>query len=144
MKTINFLISTLFLTMIFTAAVFAQSTDPDKPTALTNGVISGSSSGGLSDEKTYYYAFDVSKGTLTQTLDITPLNKSDGGGFVAWTMLTTKFVKLKTDALSAHGSPERQVKDLPVTIKRRIILKIVVSGNMNYKFKLEGSAYNSK
>ena len=132
----------IFLTAILLQTNFAQSTDPDRPTALTNGVIEGSSAGGLSDEKTYYYAFNVNKGTLTLTLDITPLNKSDAGGFAAWTLLNTKFATLKSDVLSAHSSPERQVKDMPVTIKRRIIMKIVVSGNMNYKFKLEGSAVN--
>lgn len=119
---------------------FAQSTDPDKPTALTKGIINGSSSGGLSDEKTYYYAFNVKRGKLTLTLDLIPANKSDAGGYLQWTMLNAKFAKLKEDVLTAQGSPERQVKDLPVTVKRRIILKIVVSGNANYKIKLEGSA----
>ncbi len=121
---------------------FAQSSDPDHPSALIKGVINGSSSGSLSDEKTYYYAFNVKKGTLTLTLDITPLNKSDGGGYAAWTLLNTKFATLKTDVLTAHASPERQIKDMPVTIKRRIIMKIVVSGNMKYKFKLAGNAVN--
>ncbi len=130
------------LTLIMPQTNFAQSSDPDAPTALTKGVIEGSSSGGSSDEKTYYYTFDVVKGTLTLTLDITPLNKSDAGGYVEWSMMDTKFATLKYDNLSAQGSPERQVKDLPVTIKRRIIMKIVVSGNINYKFKLAGSAVN--
>lgn len=136
--------ATLFFILItaFSQTNFAQSSDPDRPTALSKGVIEGSSSGGLSDEKTYYYAFNVTKGTLTLTLDIIPLNKSDGGGFVAWTLLNTKFATLKSDVLSAQGSPGRQVKDMPVTVKRRIIMKIIVSGNMNYKFKLEGSAAN--
>lgn len=129
-------------TAVLSQANFAQSTDPDKPTTLTQGVINGSSSGGLSDEKTFYYAFNVVKGTLTLTLDVVPLAKNDGGGLVQWTLMNTKFEKLKYDVLSAQGSPERQVKDLPVTIKRRIIMKIVVSGNINYKFKLEGSAVN--
>lgn len=121
---------------------FAQSSDPDKPTSLVKGTINGSSSGGLSDEKTFYYTFDVKPGTLTLTLDITPLNKSDGGGFASWTLMNAKFAALKSDVLSAQGSPGRQVKDITVTIKRRIIMKIVASGNMNYKFKLKGGAVN--
>lgn len=132
----------LSLFAILSQTNFAQSSDPDKPTALTNGVINGNNSSGLSDEKTYYYAFDVAKGTLTLTLDITPLNKSDAGGYVEWSMMNTKFAKLKSDVFTAQGSPGRQVKDIPVTVKRRIIMKIVVSGNMNYKFKLNGSAVN--
>lgn len=138
----RFVVAIVFLSGFFAVSVSAQSSDPDKPEALTNGVINGSSSGGLSDEKTYYHSFDVKKGTLTVTLDITPLNKSDAGGFVAWTLMNTKFVKLKSDVHTAQGSPARQVKDIPVTIKRRIIMKTVVSGNMNYKFRLEGSSVN--
>jgi len=79
---------------------------------------------------------------LTWTLDLTPTNKSDGGGLLQWTLLTPKFEKLKYDNLSAQGSPERQIKDMPVTIKRRVILKIVVSGNVGYEIGLAGSAVN--
>lgn len=131
-----------FASMFFTASAFAQSDDPDRPTALTKGIINGSSSGAMSDEKTYYYAFDVKKGTLTLTLDVVPVNKSDGGGLVQWTLMNAKFEKLKYDNLAAQGSPERQVKDLSVTVRRRVIMKITAAGNINYKFKLEGSAMN--
>ena len=134
------IVFSVVLITVLSQTNFAQSTDPDRPTALTNGVIEGSNSSGLNDETAYYYVFNVNKGTLTLTLDITPLAKSDAGGFVAWSLMNTKFATLKSDALSAQGTPNRQVKDMPVTIKRRIIMKIVVSGNMNYKFKLNGSA----
>jgi len=129
----------LILLFLLISPALAQSTDPDKPTPL-NGAITGTSSGGLSDEKTYYYAFAVHKGTLTLTLDVTPLDKSDGGGLVQWTLLDPKFKTLKYDNLAAQGNPSRQVKDLPVTIKRRIILKLVVSGNIDYKLQAAGSA----
>lgn len=141
-------ITAKFVLLWFAAALLlatsaaAQSSDPDKPTALTKGAISGSSAGAMSDEKTFYYSFDVKPGTLTLTLDVIPVNKSDGGGLVQWTLMNTKFAQLKYDNLAAQNSPERQVKDLPVTVKRKIIMKIVVAGNINYKFKLEGSAAN--
>lgn len=60
--------------LICADARFAQSNDPDRPTPLSDGAIAGTSSGGLNDPKTYYHTFDVSKGTLTLTLDIVPLN----------------------------------------------------------------------
>lgn len=135
-----------FLSIISIAVLsqknFAQSTDPDAPTALTNGVIEGSNMSGLSDEKDYYFAFDVKKGTLNLTLNITPVNKSDAGGFVSWKLMNTKFEVLKSDTFSAQGVPNRQVKEMPVTVRRRIIMKIVVSGNMNYKFKFSVTALN--
>jgi len=139
-KKILLMIMTVITTMILTQADCAQSTDPDHPTLINGNTINATNTGNLSDDKTYYYAFDVAKGNLTWTLDLTPTNKSDAGGVLQWTMLTPKFDKLKSDVLSAQGSPERQVEDLPVTIKRRIILKIVVSGNVGYKVKLTGSA----
>ena len=135
---------TIAALIILSPTIFAQSTDPDKPTGLNGNTINETNTGNLSDDQTYYYAFDVNKGTLTWTLDLTPTNKSDAGGVLQWTLLTTKFQKLKYDNLSAQGSPERQIKDLPVTIKRRIILKLVVSGNVNYKIKLSGSAVSFK
>ncbi len=135
-------LSVVILTMILAQTNFAQSTDPDKPTILTSGKIDKTNTINLSEDNTYYYAFDVNKGTLTWTLDLTPMSKSDAGGLLQWTLLTPKFEKLKYDNLSAQGSPERQIKDLPVTIKRRIILKIVVSGNVGCKIKLSGSTVN--
>ncbi len=130
----------LSLAILPSQASFAQSTDPDAPTLLTENTISGMNSSNLSEDNTYYYAFDVNKGTLSVTLDLMPTNKSDAGGLLQWTLLSTKFQKLKYDNLSAQGSPERQMKDMPVTIKRRVILKLVVSGNAGYKIKLSGSA----
>ncbi len=130
----------LLATAAFSSNSFAQSTDPDSPTLLTNNIIEATNAGGINDEKTYYYRFNVTKGTLIFTADLTPTNKSDAGGFLAWTMLDSKFQKLTSDVFSAHASPERQVKELPITIKRQIILKIVVSGNTDYKIRLSGSA----
>jgi|GEM_PF-3005447 len=124
----------------FASDSFAQSTDPDSPSPITNNIIEATNAGGINDEKTYYYRFNVTKGTLIFTADLTPKNKSDAGGFLAWTMLDAKFQKLSADILTAHASPERQVKELPITIKRQIILKIVVSGNTDYKIRLSGSA----
>ncbi len=124
----------------FASNSFAQSTDPDNPTLLTNNMIEATNAGGLNDERTYYYRFNVSKGTLIYTLDLKPTNRSDAGGYFEWAMLDAKYQNLTSDVLTAHGSPERQVKELPITIKRQIILKIVVSGNAAYKIRLSGSA----
>lgn len=132
----------LFFLLIGLQTNFAQSTNPDTPTNLTSGIIEGTNSGGRTDVKTLYYAFNVVKGNLKITLDVTPNDKNDGGGVVQWTLMNTKFATLKYDNLAATRVAERQVKDLPVTLKRRIIMKITVDGNVSYKFKLEGSAVN--
>lgn len=57
-----------------------------------------------------------------------------------WTLLDTKFNKLKYDNLAAQGESERIIKELPVTTKRRIIMKITVAGNIEYAFVISGTA----
>jgi len=139
-KTLILLALTVAATALSSAAA-AQSTDPDHPSPISSGMITGSHSGGLSDTTAYYYYFDVNKGTLTGIFDLIPNNRSDGGGLMSWTLMTAKFQDLKYDNMSAQGTPDRKVKDMPVTIKRRIILKLEISGNVSYKIKLNGSAF---
>ena len=128
----------LFTIALVSETLIAQSSDPDAPTLLQSKTIKGEHSSGLNDESVHYYTFNVEPGTLTLTLDIKPINKSDAGGFLSWTLMDTKFQTLKTDVLSAQGSADRQVTDMPVTKKRQVILKSEVSGTMTYKIKLEG------
>ena len=131
----------LLVSVLFTAPAFAQSDDPDKPSALTNGVIEGESISNLQDDKTYYYSFNVKPGTLTLTVDINPV-KGTGGGTLAWHYLDAKFKQLKYDIYSASSASERKVDDVKVTIKRKIILKIVTGGKFRYKLKFSGTALN--
>ena len=51
-------------------ACFAQSTDPDSPTLLTESTINGMNSSNMSEDNTYCDAFDVKKGTLPVTLAV--------------------------------------------------------------------------
>lgn len=111
-RSINFALFFAVCLLAFCISASAQSSDPDSPSSLSGNTITGSSTGGLSDTKTYYYAFNVNKGTLTGTFDLTPMNKSDGGGLLEWTLLTTRFVQLKYDNMSAQGKPERRMKDM--------------------------------
>ena len=54
--------------------------------------------------------------------------------------LDENFKQLKYDIYSVSNSPERKVNDVEVTIKRKIILKIVTSGKFSYKLKFLGTA----
>lgn len=137
-------LSAIFFSLIFfltVSSAWAQSTDPDNPTPLQEGkIVASVSTGSLSEPKTTYYAFNVDKGTLDLKLDVTPRDSHDGGGLVEWTLLDTKFQQLKYDNLAAQGKPNRQIKELPVTTKRRIIMKISAAGNIDYAFTLGGTA----
>lgn len=132
----------LMLSLWAAAPLSAQSKDPDNPTPLNaEKTIEGAvKTGSLSDKETTYYSFDVDKGTLELKLDVVPQDKSDGGGLVEWTLLDTKFQQLKYDNLAAQGTENRQIKELPVTVKRRLILKISVAGNVAYRFAFGGTA----
>lgn len=140
-KTIFLAFLSIISTAILSQTNFAQSTDPDKPTALTNGIITGESTSNLQDDKTYYFSFNVKPGTLTMTVDMNP-DKATGGGTLAWHYLDAKFKQLKYDIYSASGATERKVVDSKVTIKRKIILKIVTGGKFSYKIKFSGTALN--
>ena len=131
---------TVLSILIFSNTNFAQSGDPDSPSPLKNGELIGTVRSSASDEKTYYYSFNVKPGTLTLTTDMNPV-KGTGGGTLAWTYLDTKFRRLKTDIYPAQGSPERRVDDSKITVKRRIILKVVVSGFHDYKLRFSGSGF---
>ena len=120
-------------------SAFGQSSDPDRPTPLSNGTIIGETTGTLSDKKTYYYSFDVKPGTLTLTADMDPV-KGTAGGVMYWTYLDSRFKQMKYDAWSAQGGPVRKINDSKVTIKRKIILKLEVEGQMTYKLKFSGTA----
>lgn len=124
--------------LLVSSSNLAQSTNPDAPTPLKGGTIIGESTGGVSDKKTYYYTFNVKPGTLTLTTDIDPV-KGTGGGVVYWTYLDTKFKQLRYDAYAAQGSPTRKVNDAKITVKRKIILKLEVEGQMSYKLRFSGN-----
>ncbi len=134
-------LSFLMLTAVFGIAsqsINAQSSDPDAPTRLSDGSIVGETTGGLSKSKTYYFTFNVKPGTVTMTVDIDPV-RSTGGGLINWTYLTDRFKQLRTDVYNAQGSPKREIDDAKITVKRKIILKLVVEGDMSYKIKFSGS-----
>lgn len=126
--------------LMLSVSAFAQSTDPDAPTPITDGVTTGSSRGNLHDDKTYYFTINVKPGVLTLTADLTPV-KGTGGGTLRWHYLDTKFRQIKWDQMSASGSPERRVNDTKVLARRKVILKVVVGGNVDYKIALSGTAY---
>ncbi len=126
--------------MMFAVAGSAQSTDPDAPTAVTDGVVTGASRGGLYDDKTYYFAINVKPGMLTQTSDLTPV-KNTGGGTLRWEYLDAKFKRIKWDQMSAVNNPERRVMDTKVLAKRRVIVKVIVGGSVDFSIKFAGTAY---
>lgn len=141
MRHLTSLLPLLLFAYLAGAPACAQSSDPDNPSALEGGkIVATVTTGSLSDKKTTYYALNVDKGVLEVKLDVTPLDQRDGGGLVEWTLMDSKFQQLKYDNLAAQGSPSRQVKELPVTLKRRIIMKVTAAGNIDYAFTLSGSA----
>lgn len=134
-------ISVALVTMLFMSVLcFGQSTDPDAPTPITDGETTGKSRGNLYDDKTYYFSINVKPGVLTLTADLTPV-KGTGGGTLRWDYLDAKFRRIKWDQMSATNNPERRVNDTKVLAKRKVILKVVVGGSVDYKIKLSGTAY---
>ncbi|MBX3170383.1 MAG: hypothetical protein KF760_23455 [Candidatus Eremiobacteraeota bacterium] len=125
---------------VFPSVGVAQSTEPDKPSPITGGLIEGEVSGNLNDDKTYYYVFYVQKGPFDLTVDIDPI-KETGGGLIRWFYLDSKYNRIKWDQVSAQGNPERRVTSSTALSKQKVILKVVVGGNFRYKMKFSGSGF---
>lgn len=47
---------------------------------------------------------------------------------------------VKYENLAAQGTAKRQIKELPVSMERRIIMKVTAAGNIDYTFTVSGSA----
>ena len=141
MKKTNFFemaFSLLFVFVLFNAATFAQSTDPDSPTVVTQSVVQWKVSGKGKDV-VYYYTFTAGPGVLKVTTD------QKSGGIIAnpklsWELTDASFNNLESDDLDQAGTLERKVKEIKLTKKQKVILKVGVAEDVNlFKFQFTGA-----
>ena len=129
------LLSVLFL---FNVAAFAQSTDPDNPTVVTQSMIQGKNPGN-GETVVYYYTFTAGPGVLKVTTD----QKSGGitaSANLSWELKDANFINLGSEDFYGVTTSERKVKDIKLTKKQRVILKVVVTEDVeNFKFQLTGA-----
>ncbi len=131
--------SLLFVFVLFNAAAFAQSTDPDSPTLVTQTMVQGKITG---EATAYYYTFTAGPGVLKVTFDLKSQTTSSGA-FMNWQLTDANFKELESgNIFNANAAGERQVKEINLTKKQKVILKAEGSANSppgNFKFQFTGA-----
>ena len=141
MKKTNFFsmaFSLLFIFVLFNAVTFAQSTDPDSPTVVTQSVVQWK----VSDKGknvVYYYTFTAGPGVLKVTTD------QKSGGITAmpklsWELTDANFNKIEGEDFYQVTTAERKVKEIKFTKKQKVVLKVTVDENVvSFKFQFAGA-----
>ncbi len=132
--------SLLFVFVLFNAAAFAQSTDPDSPTLVTQTVVQGKITG---ESVAYYYTFTAGPGVLKVTFDLKSQTAGDGGAYMTWQLTDANFKEFERGSIyGANAAGEREVKEINLTKKQKVILKAEGSANSppgNFKFQFTGA-----
>lgn len=130
--------SLLFALVLFSSAAIAQSTDPDNPTVLTKGEVQWNLSG-KGKTVVYYYTFTAGPGVLKITAD----QKSGGiTGMqnLTWELTDANFNSLSSEDLYGVTTLERKVKEVKLTKKQQVILKVTVTDDVQmFKFQFAGA-----
>ena len=130
--------SLLFVFVLFNAATFAQSTDPDSPTLVTQTMVQGKITG---EATAYYYTFTAGPGVLKVTFDLK--SQTTSGAFMTWQLTDANFKELESGSIfGANAAGERQVKEINLTKKQKVILKAEGSADSapaNFKFQFTGA-----
>ncbi len=141
MKKTNFFgtaFSLLFVLFLFGTTAFAQSTDPDSPTLVTQTMVQGKITG---EAPAYYYTFTAGPGVLKVTFDLK--SQTTGGAYMDWQLTDANFKELESGTINgANAAGERQVKEINLTKKQKVILKAegrADSAPANFKFQFTGA-----
>lgn len=141
MKKTNFFgmaFSLLFVLVLFNAAAFAQSTNPDNPTVLTKGEVQWKLSG-KGKTVVYYYTFTAGPGVLKITTDQTSVGIT-GMQNLSWELTDANFNAIKSEDLYGVTTSERKVTEVKLTKKQKVIFKVTVTEDVqNFKFQFAGA-----
>ena len=141
MKKTNFFgmaFSLLFAFVIFNAVAFAQSTNPDSPTVVVQNVVQWKVSG-KGKNVVYFYTFTAGPGVLKVTTD------QKSGGITAmpnlsWELTDTNFKAIESEDFYGVTTSERKVKEIKLTKKQKVILKVTVTDDVkDFKFQFAGA-----
>ncbi|MEO6588525.1 MAG: hypothetical protein ABIP06_04275 [Pyrinomonadaceae bacterium] len=131
--------SLLFVFVVSNAAAFAQSTDIDNPTVVTQSVVQGKHPGNTEEDVVYYYTFTAGPGILKITTD----QKSGGitGNYnLSWELTDTNFNEIESEIFYGTTTLERKVKEIKLTKKQKVILKVELDDDVQlFKFQFTGA-----
>ena len=141
MKKTNFhamAFSLLFVLVLFNATTFAQSTDIDDPTVVTQSVIQGKNPG-KGEDIIYYYTFTAGPGILKINTDQKSVGIT-GNANLSWELTDANFNKLGSEDFYQVTTLERKVKEIKLIKKQKVILKVEVTEDVKlFKFLFTGA-----
>ena len=130
--------SLLFVFVLSSAAAFAQSTDPDNPTVVTQSVVQGKNPGN-GEIIVYYYTFTAGPGVLKVITD----QKSGGirgNENLSWELMDANFKQLASEEFYGVTTSERKVNEIKLAKNQKVILKVKVTEDVeNFKFQFTGA-----
>jgi hypothetical protein len=137
MKKTNFVMASVAFVLftLLNMPVFAQSTDPDSPTVLTQNVIQGNN---LGDHTiSYYYTFTAGAGIIKITADA----KADAySSNLGWNLKDSNFNDLGSEYFSTGVEGERKVKEIKLDKNQKVIFKVEVPTNLaSFKIQFAGA-----
>ena len=126
------------LSLTFTIAAQAQSTDMDSPTALTSNIIEGEGDG---KAETVYYSFTATKGDVKVTVDAKTDDRSTP---LRVTLMDEDGKELLPIYVVAKGSSTRAVGTKRFVRETKVIVRIRMDDDpqvklLTYKIKLDGA-----
>ena len=142
MRKTNFLgtaFSVLFALVLFNAATFAQSTDIDNPTLVTQSTVQGKHPGNSSATLVYYYTFTAGPGILKITTDQRSVGITANAN-LSWELTDANFKKLGSEDFYQVTTLERRVSEIKLTKKQKVVLKVDVTEDVKlFKFMFSGA-----
>ena len=131
--------SLLFVFVLFNAATFAQSTDIDNPTVVTQSVVQGKHPGNTEEDVVYYYTFTAGPGVLKVTTDQKSVGII-GNPNLIWELTDGNFNAIESDDLYGVTTLDRKVKEIKLTKKQKVILRVELDEDVQYfKFQFTGA-----
>lgn len=133
------LFTMLFVIGLCGIAGFAQSTNPDSPTVLKQDSIQWKRKTPSKQDLVYYYTFTAGPGTVEITTDQRSVGITGMQNFT-WVLTDSKFKELGSEDMYGVTNSERSVKEVTVNKKQKVILKIVVTQDVQeFKMQFDGA-----
>ncbi len=131
--------SLLFVFVLCSAAAFAQSTDIDNPTVVTQSVVQGKHPGNTEEDVVYYYTFTAGPGVLKVTTDQKSVGII-GNPNLIWELTDANFNAIESDDLYGVTTLDRKVKEIKLTKKQKVILRVELDDDVKlFKFQFTGA-----
>lgn len=135
----TFTISAILVLATSINPIYAQSTDRDRPTALTESEIAGIVN--KDNQSEYFYSFIAEPGEVAIALDVAP-DKNNTLNYVTVDLYNLDSNKLLSFGVGVISKSKRKIQRLQIQSQQKIIMRISrrsSKGSANYRVSVSGS-----